>query len=339
VPPGTVLRPVSEDVDGNPRGDSPRGLSSLPSDDDGSPLPYYGYRVAESLVSVLPRRLAYGLACGLADTVRILRPHAADGLRANLGHVLPDAEPRQLRRLVRRNLRHLARSWVEVMAMRSDRERVKQGVEVAGFERYVEACRSGRGVAVISLHFGSWERGLAAGNAMGYPMGLLAERLRPARLFERVAGARGALGVDVIPIDTEAMRQSDPAVARRHGVAAIREIMRVLRSGQAIALAIDRDLIGNGQRFRFFDAEIPVPAGVVEVAMRAGAVILPVVLPRSRDGIAAEVYPAISYDLSAPRDQEVRRVVAETLRIFEDVIRRHPEQWHVMEPIFETPRP
>ncbi|MGA8015401.1 MAG: hypothetical protein WCB85_05740 [Candidatus Dormiibacterota bacterium] len=300
-----------------------------------SMLPYYSYRLAEALVWALPRRAAYGLAVACVEVLRLARPGAVQGLRSNLARVLPESSSQQLGRVVRRNLRDLARTWVDVMAMRFEGDRISDGLVVRELERYTEAVERGKGVAVISLHLGSWERGLAAGNSLGFPMALLAEYLRPRQLFERVVGARVAQGVRVVPIDIAAIRGGDSATARRLGAQAMRDVLRILRGGGAIALAMDRDLIGNGEPFTFFGAEARIPVGVIDVAMRAGSVILPVTLPRIPSGTAVTVHPEIAYDPSAPRAEEIRRVVCEILALFERVIREYPEQWHVLEPLWE----
>ena len=326
---------VSHEIERGPGGDLPAGAVAIAPGSDGSMVPYYAYRVAEAMVRVLPRRAAYGLAVACVEVLRLVRPSAVSGLRSNLAHVLPDLGPAALGRVVRRNLRDLGRSWVDVMAMRFEGKAISDGMVVDGVERYRAAAAGGRGVAVISLHLGSWEKGLAAGNNIGFPMALLAEYLRPHQLFERVVGSRRAQGVRIVTLDVARIREADEVTARRLGAAAIREVLRILKSGGAIALAMDRDLIGNGERFTFFGAEAPIPVGVVDAAMRAGSAILPVVLPRVRGGVGVQIYEEIRYDRSAPRAQELHRVVSEILAIFEAVIRKHPEQWHVLDPIWK----
>ena len=331
-----AMTSVGSQIAHGPGGDVPAGAAAaVPG--DGSMLPYYAYRAAEALVRVLPRRAAYGLAVGCAEVLRTVRPGTVRSLRANLAHVLPDLEPRALDRVVRRNLRDLGRAWVDVMAMRFEGDDISDGLIVDHFERYTEAAAGGRGVAVISLHLGSWEKGLAAGNSLGYPMALLAEYLRPPQLFERVVGSRRAQGVRIVPIDIAAIKGADEITARRLGAAAMRDVLRILKSGGAIALAMDRDLIGNGQPYPFFGAEAPIPVGVVDAAMRAGSVVLPVVLPRIHGGVGVFVHPEITYDPGAPRHEELHRVVMEILKVFEGWIREFPEQWHVLDPVWEEP--
>jgi phosphatidylinositol dimannoside acyltransferase len=297
-------------------------------------LPYYAYRGAEALVGVLPQAVSYWLGDRAADVLLATGPHRFDGLRDNLRHVIPGIRDRPLEHLVRRNLRNLTHCWVDVMEMSSRRANLPSRIDIESVEHIERAIARGNGVVVASMHFGSWEVGLAGWNKMGRQMALLAEVLRPAKLFDRVVGARSAQGVHVIPIDTEAMREGGLQVARRLGAASMREVFKVLRAGGVVAMALDRDLIGNGEPMEFFGQPAPIPFGAVEIAIRAGAAVVPIVLFRNKHRVHAVVYPEIRYAPDQPRDAEVRKTAHVLLRIFEQAIREHPEQWHVLDPIW-----
>ncbi|PZR79361.1 MAG: hypothetical protein DLM65_10975 [Candidatus Aeolococcus gillhamiae] len=297
-------------------------------------LPYHLYRAGSGLVRVLPRRASFVLADRVADVLLAAVPRKFDPLRNNLRHVLPDLGDRELHRIVRRNLRHLSRSWVDVMAMPLDPAGTTRRLREVNLHHYTDALDRGKGVVVVSMHFGAWETGLAAWNGGGGQLALLAEQLRPQKLFEAIAGARGALGVKVIPIDIETMLHGDVQTARRIGAAAMREVFKHLRGGGAIAIAIDRDLSGTGTQMPFFGAPAPIPLGVVEVAMRSGAAVVPIVLPRTSWGAEGRVFPEIPYDPDAPREAESARIAGEILAIFETVIRANPDQWHVLDPVW-----
>jgi KDO2-lipid IV(A) lauroyltransferase len=300
-------------------------------------LPYQLYRVASLLVRVLPRRASFALADRVADVLLAAVPTKFDALRENLRLVIPQAGERELSRVVRRNVRHLSRSWVDVMAIPLDPSGTTRRLREVDLHHYTDALARGKGVVVVSMHFGAWEAGLAAWNGGGGQLALLAEQLRPQKLFEAIAGARGALGVKVIPIDIEAMLRGDTQTARRIGAAAMREVFKHLRSGGGIAIAIDRDLSGTGKRIPFFGKPAPIPLGVVEVAMRSGAAVVPVALLRTSWGVDGMVFPEKAYDADAPREQEAERIAREILAIFETVIRKDPDQWHVLDPVWPEP--
>ena len=297
-------------------------------------LPYYAYRGAEALVNALPQRVSYWLGDRAADAMLAFVPGNFDGLRDNLRHVIPTIGDRSMKHLVRRNVRNLTHCWVDVMEMSSRRTDLPSRIDITDLYHFEDAIARGNGVVVASMHFGSWEVGLAGWNKMGHKMALLAEVLRPKQLFERVIGARRAQGVHIIPIDTQAMREGDAQVARRLGAASMREVFKVLRAGGVVAMALDRDLIGNGEPLEFFGQPAPIPIGSVEIAIRAGAAIVPILLFRDRYRVKAMVHPEIRYAVDAPRDAEVRKTAQMLLRIFEKAIREHPEQWHVLDPIW-----
>ena len=307
-------------------------------------LPYYGYRAAEAIVRVLPHRAAYAAGRVAAAVVSAGVGSGLDGLRDNLRHVLPGADEATMRRVLRANVRNLVRSWIDVMEMgqaaRSDNLTAR--VHPVDVENMLGPLARGRGAVIVSLHLGSWELGLAAWNHRFGQMAVLAERLDPPQLFERIVAARRRLGVQVIPIDVAAMRSGDPEVSRRLGAVALRDVYRVLRAGGMVAVAIDRDLTGTGRPYPLFGAPVSIPEGAIDIAIRTGAAIVPVFLLRSGrrgDLVVAPCHPEIAYDAAAPREAEVRRVTGELMGLAERVIREHPEQWHVLDPIWADPAP
>lgn len=301
-------------------------------------LPYYGYRVAEGVVRFIPHRAAHALGSAVAGVLLAVTPGRFEGLRSNLRQVLPGADERTIRRVARRNVRGLAHSWVNVLEMRRRPERILRGLSIEGLENFTEVLARGHGAVMTSMHFGAWETGLAMWNDLGHPMALLAEELRPRALFDRIVGARGSRGVQVIPLDVTAIRGDDPDAARRAGMVAMREVFRLLRSGVPVAIAIDRDLVGGGTPMAFFGKDASIPLGVVELAMRSGAAIIPTAILPTKQGVEARVFPEVVYEAQAPREAEVRRVTGVLLTLWEDLIRDHPHLWHVLDPIWDRPR-
>jgi len=305
----------------------------------GAMFPYYAYRAAEAMVRVVPHRVAYRIGDLAADVVSATQPRRFDGLRRNLEHVLPQADKRTLDAVTRRNVRNLVRAWIDVLEMRHKKDLMVRRLDIVDYHHLQAALDRGRGSIVVSLHLGSWEHGIAAYNASLGRMALLAEALNPPQLFERITKARGALGVQVIPIDLASMRSGDQRTARMLGASALRDVYRLLRSNGCVAIAMDRDLAGNGEPMDFFGQRAPIPIGVVELAIRTGAALVPIVLLRDGDRVRAIVYPEFRYDEKAPRDAEVRRLAADVLRLFEQIISTYPDQWHVLDPIWPADQP
>jgi KDO2-lipid IV(A) lauroyltransferase len=299
---------------------------------------YWAYRAAEGLANMVPLAVAYALAISVVHVLLVLSPGRFAGLRSNLTHVVGEIPDRRLRALVRANARNLGRSWVDVLRM-SRPSSCARRLDLVGLENLTTAQAQGQGVVMVCSHLGPWDAGLVAFNADRGRVAVLAEVVRPQRLFDHLRNGRARLGVCVIPLDVAAMREADPQDARRIGAGALRQVFSELHASGTVAIAIDRDLTGTGVPVQFFGQATPIPLGVVDIALRCNAALVPAWSVRHRGRLCLHALPAVSYDLSAPRDVEVRRVTRSVLEAFEPVIKQNADQWHVLDPVWPQQPP
>jgi KDO2-lipid IV(A) lauroyltransferase len=117
-------------------------------------------------------------------------------------------------------------------------------------------------------------------------------------------------------------------------------VLRVLRQGGVVGLVADRDLEGNGVEVEFFGEKTTLPGGPATLALRTGAVLLPAaVYFEGRDHHRGLVLPAIDTSRSGDLRADVARVTQDLARALESLIRRAPEQWHLMQPNWPSDRP
>lgn len=299
---------------------------------------YWAYRVAETLANHVPQVVAYAVAVTFVHILLVLSPARFDGLRANLVHVVGDVPPRQLRALVRANARNLGRSWIDVLRM-SRPSGCARRLDIDGQAHLTTALEAGHGVVMVVAHLGPWDAGLVAFNSGRGRVSVLAEVVRPHRLFEHLRRGRARLGVSVIPIDVAAMREADRQTARRIGAGALRRVLAELHGNGTVAVAIDRDLAGTGVPMPFFGEPTPIPIGVVDLAIRSNAALVPAWSVRRGGRLCLHALPPIAYDAGAVRDDEVRRVTGTVLGAFETVIAANADQWHVLAPIWPVAPP
>ena len=191
-----------------------------------------------------------------------------------------------------------------------------------GLEHLDEALAAGRGAILALPHLGSWDSGGAWMASIGYPLTVVAEPLRPRRLFEWFVLMRRRLGIDVVPLGPEAAA----AVAR------------VLRGGGLVALVSDRDLIGNGIEVDLFGEPTRLPAGPATLAIRTGAALLPcAVYLREAGRFHAVVRPPIDTTRrGGGLREDVRDVTQRLAGELEELIRAAPEQWHMFQPLWPS---
>jgi KDO2-lipid IV(A) lauroyltransferase len=232
----------------------------------------------------------------------------------------PAVSGRELERGVDAAFVSYARYWAESLRLPYlNHATVAAGVLSEGIERIDEARSAGRGAILALPHLGGWEWGGAWLAGIGVPVSVVVERLEPADVFDWFVGYRERLGLEVIAVGPDA----GPAC------------LRALRANRVLCLLCDRVVAGTpGVEVPFFGERTQLPAGPAALARRTGAALLPAAVylgPGSDDHLAVVQAP-----LEVPHTRSVRAdIVDTTTRLagsLEELIRRAPTQWHLMQP-------
>ena len=105
-----------------------------------------------------------------------------------------------------------------------------------------------------------------------------------------------------------------------------------MRRNEALAILIDTPVDSGGVEVNFFGERTMVPAGPARIALRTGARVIPVALPRA-SGTSDQLIAMADFDVRVTRTgDDERDVQALTQRIFaahERFIRAYPDQWYI----------
>ncbi len=285
---------------------------------------YLGYRFFSGLFGLLPqpvmRRIGYGLGWAtsfvarnrFAMTVRHQQRVQGSGVDAKLA--------------ARRAFGFYGRYWAETFWVRPRRrDAILRRTSIRGIEHLHEAVESGRGVILALPHVGNWEAAGLRATAEGARVLAVAEELGNERIVQWFIDQRNMMEIDIV-------------IARR-GSRVTRQLLARLNEGGVIALLCDRDIKGGGVEVEFFGERTTLPAGPAALADRTGAVLLPV---GTHFGAGSrydfEVTPPLEV---VPGDDAGDRVQATTqvlAGVLEGIIRRHPEQWHLVGPNWPSDR-
>ena len=185
-------------------------------------------------------------------------------------------------------------------------------VEVEGLDHLKAAVAQGRGVLLLTAHFGNWEL-LAAANAQtGYPLSVVARPLDSPVLDRLVARFRESGGVLVIP-------------KRR----ALRRVLEALRRGSMVGILLDQNTSRReGVFVPFFGDLASTSKSLAVLAFSSGAPVVPVFIHREPGGRhRVVVEPAIPPPSTGDREQDILAFTAAFANIVEARIRQGPEQW------------
>jgi KDO2-lipid IV(A) lauroyltransferase len=281
------------------------------------------YTLGWKLVCRVPESWARGAFLFAADIAWRRQGPRVAMLEANLRRVLgPGASGKELRALSRRTMRSYSRYWLEVFRLPViSQERIVAGMRCGGEERLQANLRAGRGVVVALPHMGNYEQAGAWVIARDVKrFTTVAERLKPESLFHRFLAFREGLGMEVLPAT---------GGNSRFGVLAQR-----LRGGGLVCLVSDRDVTGGGIEVEFFGEPARMMGGPAALAVQTGAALLPVTLWFDGPGWGAEIHEEIPVPAEGTRREKVAAMTQQVARVYEAGVRAHPEDWHMLQPVF-----
>ena len=244
-------------------------------------------------------------------------------LEANLLRLTgPSVTGKELRALSRQTMHSYARYWLEAFRLPViGQQRIQADMQVTGEENLQDNLAAGRGVIIALPHTGNYE--LAGAWIIGRGVGkftTVAERLKPESLFRRFLEFREGLGMEVLPAS---------GGDSRFGVLAQR-----LRAGGLVCLVSDRDVTGRGIEVEFFGEKARMMAGPAALAVQTGAALLPATLWFDGPGWKAHIYNEVPVPESGTRREKIAAMTQEVARDYEDGIRAHPQDWHMLQKVF-----
>jgi phosphatidylinositol dimannoside acyltransferase len=269
------------------------------------------YRLGWRVVRILPEFWARGLFAALADWVWLRRRRRVVQLERNLSRVV--SHPRDVSRAA---VRSYLQYWCDIFRLPDwSPERIIQSVHVTGEHHLTNALARG-GVVVALPHMGNWDHAAAWAALKHGRVVTVAERLEPEALFRRFLSFRERLGMEIFPHD-------DPRVTER--------LLERLAQGRLVALLADRDMSRGGIPVTLLGESTTFPRGPARLAAQSGATLLPASL-WCRDGV-------LNIDFEGPVDtSDIELATQHLADAFSEAIRRHPQEWHVMQRVFTADR-
>ncbi len=283
------------------------------------------YMLAGRILERVPERVDVAFARRIGVTLG-MRSKARAPLERNLSRVLSTSdrpvESEVLERFVRRGFANYAQYWAEGAKLPAlSRKTIASRFRIAeGIEYLEDAFALGNGVVIALPHVGSWEWGGSYISSLGMPMTAVAEELEPPELFEWFTAKREAIGIYIEGLNRGASTK----------------LLNVLKNGGVVGLLCDRDIQGGGVSVEFFGSNVTLPGGPATLALRTGA---PLLCAACYTGPGRDHFAVITPVIVAEREgrlrDDVTRVTQAIAHELEDLIRRAPEQWHVLEERFE----
>jgi len=284
----------------------------------------YVYLLGFLLGSVLiPRPIQRFVTVGVGDIFYLLMGRTRVAVKRNL-EVIGRGRftPQEISRLARRTFRNYGQYLLDYMVINRITSLNKGEVIEAeeGTDYMAQALRGGRGAICITPHLGNWEMGGLLLAFRGGTLNVLSLDEPDARTKDFRGRFRHSKGIRELYIKGGA---EDPFSTI--------ELVKALRNNEIVAMLGDRENSPSTIDVDFFGRRTPFPMGVGMLAMISGAPVLPVfvVMEKNRKyrGI---IEKPIYFDGSrrGEREEVIREGMEGIARVFEEYIRRYPDQWY-----------
>jgi KDO2-lipid IV(A) lauroyltransferase len=181
------------------------------------------------------------------------------------------------------------------------------------------------GVLALSGHFGNWELLVFAHGKRGYPVHMVHRAIANPLVDRWLSELRRRAG-------TRMIRKSAGAGG----------VLQALHERGLLVLPIDQNSTrGLGVFVDFFGLPASTNSGMARIALRTDAPIVPAFIVREGRSARHRVHvlPILQVERTGDPTEDVRRNTQRFTAVFEEMVRRYPEQWLWMHKRWKTRPP
>ena len=276
-------------------------------------LEYVLFRGFKWFVLLMPLRSAQRVG----STLGLVTYYCYSSRRAvaldNLRHAFPEKSEEERAAIAKGAFRSYGIVLAELLWFPNlNDEIMRKLVRFDDVEVMKRAHEKGKGVIMLSGHFGNWELvGLACGYLSGLRCDIIVQTQSNKLVDDIINRHRCRFNNNVVPMGMS-----------------IREILRTLSEGGVIGLAGDQSGAKESAYIEFFGRKASTHKGPAAFALRAGAPLMFNSLIRHADGTYhIEIQEIPAHDIASNTEENVVELTRRHTAVLEEYIRKYPEQW------------
>ncbi|QTA84353.1 lysophospholipid acyltransferase family protein [Desulfonema magnum] len=264
-----------------------------------------------NLLGLIPKQWGDRMGCLLGRLFFIADAKHRKIAMQNLAYVF-GKNPSQTRELSLKVFENLGKILFEAAwSVRLKQERFFKYFKIEGLSHVRDAYEKGRGVLILTAHFGNWELLAVIAAMLGYPISIVYRPLDFKPLDQFIVNSRSRFGAKLI-----------------HRRKALRKILRCLNRGEMVAMLMDQSVDWyEGVFVDFFGHRTCTNKGMALLAMKTEAPVVPVFLIREEFGFTGKFLPEIPLTKTGDKTKDVEINTEKYNKVIESVVREYPEQW------------
>ena len=276
---------------------------------------WFGINLCSLIIRVIPSRYLYGFSRAISSLgYKIAASHkklALESLRVAFGDQKSQAE---LEKIAKDSFTFMSKSAVELMFLIDKPAQLKDRIKISGKTNLDQALSKGKGVILVSAHFGNFPLLLARLSQEGYKSSGIMRPMRDERVEKMFFDKRMKYGVKTI--------YSQPRNT------CVSETIEALRNNELVFIPIDQNFGTAGVFVDFFGRKAATATGPVIFAQRTKAALLPCFIIRQPDDTHKIVFEKV-IDLKEGKTSEETILIniQKLTDVIELYIRKYPAEW------------
>lgn len=276
-------------------------------------LEYLVFEMASMIVQSMPLKAVQKAGSALGVFVFTVLRFRRSVTLDNLKKAFPEYDGEQIGAIAREAFRNVGISLLELLWFpRLNALGVNQLVKLENVELLNAAKARGKGVLLLTAHFGNWELvPMAVSTVTAFRVTSVAKTQSNKLIDKRVTERRTRLGNKIVSMEFS-----------------VREVLRILQKGDLVVIAADQSAAMESIAVNFFGRLVPTFAGPAVFSLKTGAPILMGFATRQGDGTYSLRFAEVPRDdLKEYSEDAVAELTRRHVAMAESMIRDHPGQW------------
>ena len=274
-----------------------------------------GIQICSLIIKCLPRAMIYGFAKHMARLGYFIaskqRNIALEGLNAAFGK---EKTPDEIKKIAKDCFIFMAKSGVELLFFIDRPKLIREKVSFLGKEHLDVALNKGKGVILVSAHFGNFPLMMAELSLEGYKIAGIIRYARDEKAEKIFYKQRQKVGIKTI--------YSQPRKA------CVENSIRTLRNNELLFIPLDQNFGTGGVFVDFFGRKAATATGPVVLSLRTQAAIVPCFIIRGGNDTHQIIFePEFRLEKSDTYEKTVFINIQRLTNIIESYIRKYPAEW------------
>jgi KDO2-lipid IV(A) lauroyltransferase len=283
-------------------------------------LEYIPFLFFDKVVRLLGLNLSRKLSVILAFIFFYVIPIRKQVVFSNLRIAFPEFDEKKLKEVAFGCYRSVLISFFEILHMQKmNHAEIINVLDVDNADLIVKNYQEGRGVILLSAHFGNWELIATSVSArINIPFHVVVKHQRNPYVDRKINSIRLKWGNEIVSL----------------GIS-IRNIYKELRNKNLVAMVADQRGSADGPRIKFFGVETAIYPGPAILAVKTGAPLIYGLTIRQPDFSYKVVLEKIDLENLPDNEEKVKEISQRLASFLEKYVRQYPEQWLWMHKIWK----